>query len=73
MTEEQKQKLKGAVIDRTLHKLVSRKLLVWTAATVGIFFGAVESTDWVDVCMVYIGSQTVVDTVTALRGAKSDG
>lgn len=72
MTEEQKIKIKDAVIDKTLHKIVSRKLLVWSAATIGIFFGAVDSTDWVDVCMVYIGSQTVVDTVAALRGAKNE-
>ncbi len=72
MTQEQKQKLKVAVIDATLHKVVSRKLLVWGAATVGLFFGVLDSSNWVDVCMVYIGGQTVVDTVSALRKSKNE-
>lgn len=73
MTEEQKQRVKGAVVDRTLHKIVSRKLLVWGTATIALFVGPVDASSWIDVCMVYIGGQTVVDTVTALRSAKNDG
>lgn len=59
-----------AVIDRSLHKVVSRKLLVWGTATVAMFFGMVDATNWVDVCMVYIGSEAASNMVMALRGNK---
>lgn len=73
MTEEQKKKIKTAVVDATLHKIVSRKLLVWGTATVALFVGPVDASSWIDVCMIYIGGQTVVDTVVALRSTKNDG
>jgi len=66
-----KMKVKSeAVIDRSLHKVVSRKLLVWGTATGAMFFGMVDATNWVDICMVYIGSEAATNMVTALRGRK---
>ena len=66
-----KMKVKSeAVIDRSLHKVVSRKLLVWGTATGAMFFGMVDATNWVDICMVYIGSEAATSMVTALRGKK---
>lgn len=59
-----------AVIDRSLHKLVSRKLLVWGTATGAMFTGMVDATNWVDICMVYIGSEAATNIVAALRGKK---
>jgi hypothetical protein len=59
-----------AVIDKSLHKVVSRKLLVWGTATVAMFLGMVDATNWVDVCMVYIGSEAAANMVMALRGKK---
>jgi len=59
-----------AVIDRSLHKVVSRKLLVWGTATAAMFMGMVDATNWVDVCMVYIGSEAAANMVMALRGKK---
>lgn len=59
-----------AVIDRSLHKVVSRKLLVWGTATGAMFMGMVDATNWVDVCMVYIGSEAAANMVMALRGKK---
>ena len=59
-----------AVIDRSLHKVVSRKLLVWGTATAAMFMGMVDATNWVDVCMVYIGSEAATNMVMALRGKK---
>jgi len=65
----QKIKVKSeAVIDRSLHKVVSRKLLVWGTATIAMFLGMVDATNWVDVCMVYIGSEAAANMVMALRG-----
>ena len=66
-----KMKVKSeAVIDRSLHKVVSRKLLVWGTATGAMFFGMVDATNWVDICMVYIGSEAATNMVTSLRGKK---
>jgi hypothetical protein len=59
-----------AVIDRSLHKVVSRKLLVWGTATGAMFLGMVDATNWVDICMVYIGSEAATNMVAALRGRK---
>ena len=76
MTEQQEQSLektksrKAAVVDKALHKVVSRKLLVWGTATGAMFFGMVDATNWVDICMVYIGSEAATNMVTALRGRK---
>ena len=68
-----KAKAKGeAVIDRSLHKIVSRKLLVWGTATAAMFVGMVDATNWVDICMVYIGSEAAVNLVTALRKAPKE-
>jgi len=74
--EQQEQSLektksrKAAVVDKALHKVVSRKLLVWGTATGAMFFGMVDATNWVDICMVYIGSEAATNMVTALRGRK---
>ena len=74
MTEEQRKEkrkqIRAAVVDRALHKVVSRKLLVWGTATAAMFMGMVDATNWVDVCMVYIGSEAAANMVMALRGKK---
>jgi hypothetical protein len=58
------------IIDKSLNKLVSRKLLAWTTATGLLLFADLASSDWVTITCVYIGGQTVVDTVARLRGVK---
>jgi hypothetical protein len=74
MTEEQRKEkrkeVRAAVVDKALHKVVSRKLLVWGTATAAMFMGMVDATNWVDVCMVYIGSEAAANMVMALRGKK---
>lgn len=71
MTEEEKKQrrrqIRTAVVDKALHKIVSRKLLVWGTATAAMFVGMVDATNWVDICMVYIGSEAATNMVTALR------
>jgi hypothetical protein len=51
------------IIDNILNKWISRKLVVFIIASVGLFIGNLTSEDWVTVAVVYIGSQTVIDTV----------
>ena len=57
------------VIDIGLAKVVSRKLLVWGTATAALFFGVVPAQEWLQVCLLYIGSQAAVDIVTAYKRA----
>ena len=58
------------IIDRGLQKIVSRKLLAWVTATGLLLFADLASSDWVIITCVYIGGQTVVDTVAKLKGYK---
>jgi hypothetical protein len=57
-----------AFIDSWLSKLTSRKLLVWGTATGLAFTGHVSSDDWVIISAIYIGGQTVIDSIARLRG-----
>ncbi len=60
--------LKGA-LDRSLEKIVSRKLLVWVTATGLAAGGFLTSADWVVISSLYLGGQAVVDAVVKLKGA----
>jgi len=58
------------IIDRAFNKLISRKLMAWGTATGLLLFADLASGDWVIITCVYIGGQTVVDTVARLKGYK---
>jgi len=58
------------MLDNGIAKLVSRKLLVWGTATVALFSGAVPAEQWVEICLLYIGSQAAVDIVAAYKAAR---
>tara|TARA_B100000575_G_C23140482_1_gene663553 strand:- start:2765 stop:2959 length:195 start_codon:yes stop_codon:yes gene_type:complete len=60
--------LKGAV-DKTLEKVVSRKLLVWATATGLAAGGFLTSGDWVIISSLYLGGQAVIDAVVKLKAA----
>ena len=56
-------------LEKTLDKVISRKLLVWLAATaIFAFTGNMTSSDWVIISAIYIGGQTVVDAIVAMKG-----
>jgi len=59
--------IKGA-LDKTLEKVVSRKLLVWVTATGLAASGFLTSTDWVTISALYLGGQAVIDAVVKLKG-----
>jgi hypothetical protein len=63
MSEETKIKIRSALIDRGLNKMISRKLLVWGFATVGVPLGFITGDQWVQLSMIYIGSQAAMDFV----------
>lgn len=67
---EQSKARKAAALDKALHKVVSRKLLVWGTATGAMFIGMVDATNWVDICMVYIGSEAATNMIATLRGRR---
>lgn len=54
-------------LDKFLNKVVSRKLLVWLTATALLAFSDLQSSDWVLISAIYIGSQSVVDIVAKFK------
>ena len=58
----------AALLDRTVERFTSRKLLVWVVASGLMLTGNLESGDWVLVSALYLGAQGVVDAVARLRG-----
>lgn len=54
-------------IDAILNKFISRKLLVFTVACLGLFLGSLTSSDWVVVATAYIGVQGFTDIVKGLK------
>ena len=56
-------------LDKTIGRLLSRKLMVWMTATYFMLVGgALTSEDWVVISAIYIGGQTVIDGIAKLRG-----
>ena len=58
--------IKGA-LDRSLEKIVSRKLLVWATATGLAAGGFLTSGDWVVISSLYLGGHAVIDAVVKLK------
>ena len=52
-------------------KVISRKFLVFVAASVGAYFGLVSIEIWSTVAVAYIGSQAAVDAIAAFFGGKA--
>lgn len=71
MTSETRSKIKTHVIDRGLAKLISRKLLVWIVGTAGVPLGLITSEQWLNLSMVYIGSQAAQDFLVNVLRARS--
>ena len=54
-------------IDVILSKWISRKLLAFLVACVGLFTGTLTSSDWVVVSTAYIGIEGITSIVERLR------
>ena len=50
-------------LDILLNKIVSRKLLVFLIACVGLFTGSLTSSDWVIIATAYVSIQGFTDIV----------
>jgi hypothetical protein len=53
--------------DLIISKWISRKLLVFIIACVGLFSGQLTSSDWVIIATAYVGIQGFTDIVKILR------
>ena len=58
------------ILDEWLRRLTSRKLMVWVTATALMLFSDLQSSDWVAVTVMYIGSQALVDLATQWKHGK---
>ena len=59
-------------LDKTLNKLMSRKLMVWLTATGFMLMDIVPltSSDWVAISLAYIGLEGLADIATRWRHGK---
>ena len=60
-------------LDSTINKWISRKLFVFLIATLLLGFADLDSSDWTIIAVVYLGGQTVLDTVVEYNKSKSNG
>ena len=60
-------KYTGAVIDRLVEKMISRKFMVWLTATGLMVWAGLESSDWVIISGLYLGGQSVIDAIVKLK------
>jgi hypothetical protein len=57
-----------SLLDRGIEKVTSRKLLVWVTASALMAAGVLESGDWVIISGLYLGGQSVIDSIARLKG-----
>lgn len=57
-----------AKLDKILNKFISKKLTVFIIACIFVAMEKIGGDQWVNVAMVYIGSQAAVDMIIKLRG-----
>ena len=57
----------GSIIDKTLEKVVSRKLLVFATATGLMSYSLLDPETWGMIAIVYVGGQSVIDTVKVYK------
>jgi hypothetical protein len=56
------------LIDRFFNIVISKKLTVFLIATFFMYKQLIPSTDWVNLAIVYIGTQGIIDAIIKLRG-----
>ena len=59
------------LVDGYLKKWVSRKLVVFVVASVGLFTKVIDSSDWVIVSTAYISIEGVTSIVTQIYKSKT--
>ena len=56
-----------AKLDKILNSFISKKLTVFLIACIFLALEKIEGIQWVNIAMVYIGSQAAVDIIMKLR------
>lgn len=59
-------------LDTLINKWISRKLFVFLIATILLWLADLESSDWTLIAVVYLGSQTVLDSVVAYNKSRNN-
>lgn len=59
-------------LDTLINKWISRKLFVFLTATLLLWLADLESSDWTMIAVVYLGSQTILDSVVAYNKSKNN-
>jgi hypothetical protein len=59
-------------LDTLINKWISRKLFVFLTATLLLWIADLESSDWTLIAVVYLGSQTVLDSVVAYNKSRNN-
>ena len=59
-------------LDTLINKWISRKLFVFIIATLLLWFADLESSDWTVIAVVYLGSQTILDSVVAYNKSRNN-
>ena len=57
-------------LDKIINKIISRKLMVFLIACVGLFTKNLTSEDWVIISTIYISVQGVTDMIIKLKEKK---
>ena len=57
-------------VDNILNKFISKKLTVFMIATLFLYLGKLNGVQWVNLAVVYIGTQGVIDAIIKLRNGK---
>jgi len=50
--------------DKILSKWISRKLLVFIISTIALFSKFINSTDWIVIAGIYLGTETAISIIT---------
>ena len=56
-----------AKFDKFISRFISKKLTVFLIATIFVYLGKIMPEQWVNISMVYIGSQAAIDAISKLR------
>lgn len=54
-------------IDKFLGHFVSKKLSVFIISSIFVGIGYIDSFQWVNISMIYIGGQSIIDSMAKLR------
>lgn len=55
------------IIDAFLSIYISKKLIVFIIASIGLFANVIPASDWVTIAAVYIGTQGAIDAIEKLK------